>query len=184
MGKQSKQWQTLFSWAPKSLQMVTVAVKLKDACFLEEKLWQTLDSVLKSRGITLPTKVRIGKAESWTIKKTEHLITNAFELWCWRRLLRVSWTARRSNQSIQKEISSGCSWEGWSWNSNTWPLDVKNWLIGKDPDAGKDWRQEEKGMTEDEMVGWHHWFNGHEFGQTLGDSEVQGNLVCCSPWGR
>ena len=64
-----------------------------------------------------------------------------------------------------------------------WPPDVKIWLIGKEPDAGKDWRQEEKGMTEDEMVGWHHQLNGHEFEQTLGDSKGQESLVCCSPWG-
>ena len=65
-----------------------------------------------------------------------------------------------------------------------WPLDVKNWLIGKDPDAGKDWKQEEKGMAEDEMVGWHHWLSGHEFEQTPGDGDGQGSLVCCSPWGH
>ena len=65
-----------------------------------------------------------------------------------------------------------------------WPPDVKNWLTGKDPDAGKDWRQEEKGTTEDEMVGWHHWFNGHEFEQTLGVGDGQGSLACCSPWGH
>ena len=64
-----------------------------------------------------------------------------------------------------------------------WPPDVKSWLTGKDPDAGKDWGQEEKGVTEHELVGWHHWLNGHEFEQTLGDSEGQGSLVCCSPWG-
>ena len=64
-----------------------------------------------------------------------------------------------------------------------WPPDVKNWLIWKDPDARKDWRREEKGMTEDEMVWWHHWLNGHEFEQTLGDSEGLGSLACCSPWG-
>ena len=64
-----------------------------------------------------------------------------------------------------------------------WPPDVKNWLIGKDPDAGKDWRQEEKGMTEDEMVGWHHWLNGHEFEQALGVGDGQGSLACYSPWG-
>ena len=64
-----------------------------------------------------------------------------------------------------------------------WPPYARNWLTGKDPDAGKDWRQEEKGMTEDEMVGWYHWFNGHELGQTLGDSEGQGKLAWCSPWG-
>ena len=64
-----------------------------------------------------------------------------------------------------------------------WPPDVKSWLIRKDPDAGKDWRQEEKGTTENEMVGWHHWLSGHEFEQTLGDGEVQGSLACCGPWG-
>ena len=64
-----------------------------------------------------------------------------------------------------------------------WPPDGKNWLIGKDPEAGKDWRQEEKGTTEDEMVGWHHWLNRHEFEQNLGESEGQGSLVCRSPWG-
>ena len=64
-----------------------------------------------------------------------------------------------------------------------WPPDVKNWLTGKDPDAGKNWRQEEKGTTEDEMVGWHHWFDGHEFEQALEDGEGQGGLLCCSPWG-
>ena len=63
-----------------------------------------------------------------------------------------------------------------------WPPDAKNWLIWKDPDAGKDWRQEEKGMTEDQMVGWHHWLSGHESEQILGNSERQGNLACCSPW--
>ena len=64
-----------------------------------------------------------------------------------------------------------------------WPLDVKSWLIWKDPDAGKDWKWKEKGMTEDEMFGWHHWFNGHEFEPALGDGEGQGSLACCSPWG-
>ena len=65
-----------------------------------------------------------------------------------------------------------------------WPPDAKNWLIWKDPDVGKDWRQEEKGMTEDKMVGWHHWLNGHEFEQAPGVGDEQGSVVCCSPWGR
>jgi len=121
MGKQWKQWQTLFSWAPKSLQMVTTAMKLKDTYSLEEKLWPPY-SILKSRDITLPTKVNQVKAmvfpvvmygcESWTIKKAECWRIDAFELWCWRRLLRVPWTARRSKQSIQKEISPECSLVG------------------------------------------------------------------------
>ena len=95
--------------------------------------------------------------ESWTIKKAEHRRTDAFELWCWRRLLRVPWTARRSNQSILKEISPGCSLEGLMLKpklQHFGHFDVKNWFIWKDPDAGKDWGQEEKGTTEDEMGGW------------------------------
>ena len=104
--------------------------------------------------------------ESWTIKKAECQRTDAFELCCWKRLLRVPWTARRSNQSI--------------WNSNTL---AKNWLIGKDPDAGKDWRQKEKGMAEDKMVGWHHRLNGHESEQSPGVGGGQGRVACCRPWG-
>ena len=115
--------------------------------------------------------------------------TNAFELWCWRRLLRVPWTARRSNQSILKEISSGCSLEGLmlklklQYFTSVSP-DVKSWLIWKDPDAEKDWGQEEKGTTEDEMFRWHHWLNGHGFGWTLGVGDGQGGLVCCGSWGH
>ena len=124
-----------------------------------------LDSLLKSRDITLPIKVRLVKAmvfpvvmyecESWTIKKAECRRIDAFKLWCWKRPLRVPWTARRSNQSILKEISPGCSLEGLTLKLKLWilwPPDVKSWLIGKDPDAGRDWGQEEKGTTEDEMV--------------------------------
>ena len=88
---------------------------------------------------------------------------DAFELWSWRRLLRVPWTARKSNQSILKEISPEYSLEGLNWNSNTLAPDAKNWFIGKDPDAGKDWRQEAKGTTEDEMIGCHNQLDGHEF---------------------
>ena len=112
----------LFFWAPKSLQMVIAAMKLKEAYSLEGKVMTNLDSILKSRDITLPTKVHLVKAmvfpvvryecESWTIKKAECQRIDAFELWCWRRLLKVPWTVRRSDQSILKEISPGCSLEG------------------------------------------------------------------------
>ena len=122
MGKQWKQCQTLFLGAPKSLQMVTAAMKLKKHLLLGRKTMTNLYSRLKSRDITLPTKVCLVKAlvfpvvmygcESWTVKKAECRRIDAFELWCWRRLLRVPWTARRSNQSILKEISPGCSLEG------------------------------------------------------------------------
>ena len=113
---------------------------------------------------------------------------DAFELWCWRRLLRVPWTARRSNQSTQKEISPEHTFIGRTdVEAETpilWPPNVKNWLIWKDPDAGKDWRQEEKGTTEDDMVGWHHRINGHESESTPGVGDGQGGLGCCSSWGH
>ena len=125
--------------------------EIKRRLLLGRKVMTNLDSILESRDITLPTKVRLVKAtvfplvmygcESWTIKKAECQRTDAFELWCWRRLLRVPWTARRSNQSILKEISPEYSLEGLMLKQKLqyfWPPDAKNQLIGKDPDAGKD----------------------------------------------
>ena len=150
-----------------------------------------LYSILKSRDITLSTKVCLAKAmvfpvvmygcESWSIKKTECQRIDAFELRCWRRLFRVPWSERRSNQSILKEISPGCLLEGLM-------LKLKLQHFGHlmrradsfENDAWKDWGQEEKGTTEDEMVGWHHWFNGHGFGWTLGAGDGEGGLACCS----
>ena len=135
---------------PKSLQMVTAAMKLKKRLLLGRKAMTNLDSILKSRDITLSTKVSLVKAvvfpvvmygcESWTIKKDECQSIDAFELWCWRRLLRVPWTARRSNQSILKEISPEYSLEGHAEAETPilWPPDVKNQFIRKDPDTGKD----------------------------------------------
>ena len=141
--------------------------EIKRCLLLGRKAMTNLDNTLKSRDNTLPTKVHLVKAmvfpvvmygcESWTIKKAERQTIDAFELWCWRRLLRVPWTARGSNPFHSKGNQS------WMFIGRTdveaetpihWPPDVKTWLIWKDPDAGKDWRQE-KGMTEDEMVGWH-----------------------------
>ena len=124
--------------------------------------------------------------ESWTIKKGERQRIDAFELWCWRRLLRVPWTARRSNQSILKEISPEYSLEGLMLKLKIqyfWSLNVKSWLIRKDPDAGKDWGQEEKGTTKDEMTGWHHQLDGLGFGWSLGVGHGQGGLACCGSWG-
>ena len=135
-------------------------------------LWN-LDSIFKSRDITLPTKVHLVMAmvfpvdmygcESWTVKKAEDQRIDAFELWCWRRLLKVPWTTRRSNQSILKEISPGCSLEGLMlklklryFGHLMWRVDslekLTHWKIP--PDTRRDWRQEEKGTTEDEMAGW------------------------------
>ena len=230
--------------------------EIKRCLLLGRKVITNLDSILKSRDITLSTKVHLVKAmvslvvmygcESWTIKTPEHLEKemathssilawkspwtesdglksmalhdwacvhkgggkwvgsnkvvelkkrkkkpehwriDAFELWCWRRLLRVLWTARRSNQSILKEISPGCSLEGLMLKLKLlilWLPDAKSWLIGKDPDAGRDWGQEEKGTTEDEMVGCHHWLSGHGFGWTPEVGDGQGGLACCGSCG-
>ena len=144
----------------------------------------------------MPTKFCLVKAmifpvvmygcESWTVKKAECRRIDAFELWCWRRLLRVPWTAR-FNQSILKKISPGCSLEGLTLKLKLQyfgHLMRKSWLIGKDSDAGRDWGQEEKGTTEDEMAGWLHWLDGHEFEWTPGVGDGQGGLACCDSWGR
>ena len=123
--------------------------------------------------------------KSWTIKKAEHWRTDAFELCCWRRLFESALDCKE----IQPVHPKGN--QSWIFIGRTdaeapilWPPDEKNWLIGKDPDTGKDWRWEEKGTTEDEMVGWHHQLDGHEFEQVPGVGEGQGGPVCCSPRGR
>ena len=191
MGKQWKQCQTLFFWSPKITADGDCSHEIKRRLLLGRKVMTNLDSILKSRDITLPTKVCLVKAmvfpvvmygcESWTLKKAESWRIDAFELWCWRRLLRVPWTARRSNQSILKEISSGISLEGMMLKLK---LQYFGHLIGKDSAAGRDWGQKEKGKTEDEMSGWHHWLDGCEFEWTPGDGDGQGGLACCNSWGR
>ena len=123
--------------------------------------------------------VSVYGCESWTVKKAEHGRIDAFELWCWRRLLRVPWTARRSNQSILKEISPDAKAE----TPVLWPPHAKSWLIGKDSDAGRNWGQEEKGTIEDKMAGWHHRLDGHESGWIPGGGDGQGGLACCNSWG-
>ena len=123
--------------------------------------------------------------ENWTIKKVECQRIDAFELWCWRKLLRVPWTSRRSNQSILKEINPEYSWERLMLKLKLQYLSQLSQLTGKDSDAGKDWRQEEKCRDREwDMVGWHHWLKRHESKQTPGDSKGQRSLECCSPQGR
>ena len=150
--------------------------EIKRCLLLGRKAMTNLDSILKSRENALPTKVHIVKAmafpvvlygfESWTIKKAEHWRIGAFKLWCWRRLSRVPWTARRWNQSILKETNPEYLLEGLMLK-----LQYFGHLMWRAGRRG----EEEKGTTEDEMVGWHHQLNGHEFEQTLGDSEGQGS---------
>ena len=150
MGKQSKQWLALFFWGPKITADGDCSQEIKRLLLLGRKVMINLDSILKSRDITLPTKVHLIKAiifpvvmygcESWTINKAEHQRIDAFELWCWRRLLRVPWTARRSSQFILKQISPGCSLEGlmlklklksfghWMWRADS---SEKTLMLGK-----------------------------------------------------
>ena len=179
MGKQWTQWQTLFSWAPKSLQMVTAAIKIKRRLLLGRKAMTNLDNILKSR----------------------HYFANkgpSSQSYSFSRRIDAFWTVvlEKTLESPLdcNEIKPVNPKENQSWifigrtdaEAETpilWPPDAKNWLIRKDPDAGKDWRQEEKGTTEDKMVGWHHWLNEHEFKQGLEDGEGQWSLACCSPWG-
>ena len=124
--------------------------------------------------------------ESWTVKKAEHWRIDAFELWCWRRLLRVPWTARRSNQSIIKEISPGCSLEGMMLKLKLQYFGHLMWRVDslEKIDAGRVWGQEEKERTEDEMAGWHHRLDGREFGWIPGDGDGQEGLECCNSWGH
>ena len=168
MGKQWKQCQTLFFGGSKITADGDCSHEIKRCLLLGRKVMTNLDSIFKSRDITLPTKVRLIKAmvfpvvmygcESWTVKKAERRRIDAFELWCWRRLSRVPWTARRSNQSILKEISPGISLEGMM-------LRLKLQYFGqimrrvdslkKTLMLGGIGGRRKKGTTEDEMAGWH-----------------------------
>ena len=166
--------------------------EIKRHLLLGRKAMTNLDSIWKVE--TLLIKVHLVKTmvflgvvygyENWIVKKVECWRTDAMQLWYWRRLLRVPWTARRSNQYIIKEINPKYFLEGLMlklklqyFGHLTWRADFR-----KDPDAEKDRRQKEKGTTEDEMVGWHHWLYGIEFEQPPRNGEGQGSLACCSPW--
>ena len=171
--------------------------EIKRCLFLGRKVMTNIDSILKSRDTTMPTKVHLVKAmvfpvimygcESWTRKKAECWWIDAFELWCWRRLSRVPWTARRSNQSISKEINPENSLEALI-------LKLKLQYFGhlmrrvdsfeKTLMLARIEGRRRRGMTEDEMVGWHHQLNEHGFGWTLGVGDGQGGLACCGSWGH
>ena len=168
--------------------------EIKRRLLLGRKVMTNLDSIFKSRDIPLPTKVRLVKAmvfpvvmygcESWTVKKAERRRIDAFKLWCWRRLLRVPWTARRSNQSILKEISPGISSEGMMLKLK---LQYFGHLMRRVDSLEKTLMLGGIGgrrTTEDEMAGWHHWLDGCEFEWTLGVGDGQGGLACYNSWGR
>ena len=176
MWKQWKQWLTLFLGGSKITVDGDCSHEIKSHLLLGRKVMTNLDSIFKSRDITLPTKVCLVKAmvfpvvmygcESRTVKKAERWRIDDFELWCWRTLLRVPWTARRSNQSILNKISPGCSLEGLMLKPKLQYFGHLMWRVdslGNTLMLGGFWGQE-KETTEDEMAGWHHQLDGHEFG--------------------
>ena len=194
MRKQWKQWQILFSWV---LSKITAdgdcSHEFKRRFLLGRQVLTNLDSIFKSRDIPLSTKVC--------------LVISRGHVWMWELDCEESWVLKNWcfwTVVLEKTLESPLDWkeiksvnpkgnQSWICIGRTdvetetlilWPPDVQNWLIGKDPDAGKDWRQEEKGMTEDEMMGWHHQLDGHKFEQALGVGDGQGGLVCCSLWGH
>ena len=191
-----KQWQTIFLCS-----IITADVDCSHEikiCFISgRKPMTNLDSILKSRDITLLTKVHLVKGmvfqvimngcESWTIKKAECQSI----YWCfWTVVLEKTLESRLDCKEIKPVNPKGNqSWifigraDAITETPILWPCDAENWLIGKDFDAGKDWREEEKGTTEDEMVGWHHRFNGHEFEQSPGVGDGQGSLAVLQSMG-
>ena len=196
MEKHCKQWQTIFLGS-KITADDDCSHEIKRYLLLGRKVMINLDSILKSRDITLPTKVRLVKAmffssshvwmweldykESWVLKN-----------WClWTVVLEKTLESPLDCKESQPVHPKGD--QSWLFIGRTgaeaetpilWPPHVKNWLIGKAPDVGRDWGQEEKGMTEDEMAGWHHQLDGHEFEWTPGVGDGQGGLACCNSWGR
>ena len=194
MGKQWEQRQTIFLHS-KITADSNQSHEIKRCLLIGRKAMTNIDSILKSRNITLLTKVYLVKAmvfsvvvygyESWTIKKAEWWRIDAFELWCWRRLLRIPWSARRSNQSILKYINLEYALQGLMLKLKCQYFGQlmqradsleKTLMLGKTEGRRRRGRQ-------DEMVGWPHGLHGHEFEQTPGDGEEQGSLVCRSPQG-
>ena len=169
--------------------------EIKRHLLLGREAMTHLDSLLKSRDITSLTKVCIVKAVVFLVViwmwELDHKESWALKNWCfWTVVLEKTPESSLDSKEIQPVNPKGN--QSWIFIGRTdteaevavlWPPDAKSWLTGEDPDAGKDWGQEEKGVTEDEMNGWHYRFSGHEFEETPGDSEGQGSLMCCSPWG-
>ena len=194
-----KQWQTFFFEAPKSLQIVTAAMKLKDSCSLEENL-TNLDIILKSRRYFAdrgPSGISSSHGWMWELDY-KHKESWVPKNWYFRTVVlektlespldckEIKPVNRKGNQSWIFTEKTDAETE----TPKLWPPDAKNWLIWKDPDAdvkiimlnSKTWRGK-KGTTEDEMIEWHHWLDGHEFEQAPGAGDGQGSLACCSPWG-
>ena len=192
MGKQWKQQQTLFSWAPKSLWMVTAAMKLKAASPWKKSYVEPTQCIKKQRhyfankGLSSQSHVfSSSHVWMWQLDYKESWVPKNW--WFWTVVLEKTLEGPLDCKEIQQVNPKGD--QSWICIGRThakvpilWSTDAKSWLIRKDPDSGKDWRQE-KGMREDEIVGWHHQLNGHKFEQVPGVGDGQGGLVCCSPWG-
>ena len=195
MGKQWKQCQTLFFWAPKSLQMVTPAMKLKMLAPWKKSYDQARQHIKKQRHYfanKVPNSQRYVFCSShvW-IHELDYKESWALKNWCFWTVVLEKTLESSLDCKIKPVHPKGN--QSWIFTGRTdaeaeapifWPPATKSWLTGEDPVAGKDCGQEKKQATEDEMVRWHHWLNGHEFEQIQGDSEGQGSLVCCSPWSR
>ena len=176
--------------------IVLVIPEIKRCLLPGRKAMTNPGSILKSRDITLLTKVHPVKAMVFPVVvyryELDYKENWVLKIWCfWTVVLAKTLESPMDWKEIQPVNPKGN--QSWVFIGRTdaeaetpifWPSDAKNWLIWKDPDAGKDWRQEEKGITEGEMVGWYHWFNGHEFEQALGVGDGQGGWACCSPWGH
>ena len=189
-----KQWLTLFWGAPKSLQM-TVAMKLKDAYPWKKSYDHTRQHIQKQRHYFAnkgPSSQGYGfssvHVSMWELDHEESWVPKNWHFWT--LVLGTTLQSPLDCKEIQPVHPKGDqSWIFIGWTNAeadtpvVWPPDVKNWLIWKDPDAGKDWRREEKGMTEDEMAGWHHWLDGCELEWTPGVGDGQGSLACCNSWG-
>ena len=189
MGKQWKQWESLFLGAPKSLQMVTAAMNLKDTPWKESYV---------------PSRQHIEKQRHYFVNKgpsSQGYGFSSSHVWMWELDYKEGWALKNwcfwtvvLKKTLEREIQPVHPRGDQSWvfiggtdvEAQTpilWPPDAKSWLIWKDPDSGKDWGQEEKGTTGDKMVGWHHWLNGYGFGWTSGVGDGQGGLEYCNPWG-
>ena len=195
MGEQQKHWETILG-SCKITRDDDCSHEIKRPLLLERKVMTNLDSILKSRDITLPTKVRLVKAMFFSrshvwMWELDYKESWAPKNWCfWTVVLEKTLESPLKCKEIQPVNPKGN--QSWLFIERTdaeaeapiiWPPVVKGWLIRKDPDAGKDWRQEEKGITKDEMVGWHHRLKGHEFEQAPRVGDGWGSLACCNPWG-
>ena len=196
MGKQWEQWQTLFGGGSKVTADGDCSHKIKWHLFLGRKVMTNLDSILKSRDIALPTKVHLVKlwissSHVW-MWELDHKESWVRKNWCfWPVVLEKALESPLDCKEIQPVHSKGDQpWDFFGRNDAKaetpvlWPPHVTSWLTGKDFDAGRDWGQEEKGMTEDEMAGWHHWLDGCESEWTPGVGDGQGGLACCNSCGR